>query len=58
MANAPKRTKTSSYLVKVPCPKCSKVAEHSAARVYKSKNLICPFCSSLFLPSETQVQNP
>lgn len=57
MAHTPKRTKTSSFLVKIPCPKCSKNAEHSASRVYKSKNLICPFCSTLFIPSESRVQS-
>ncbi|WP_233148907.1 YnfU family zinc-binding protein [Shimwellia pseudoproteus] len=52
MAHQPKRTKTGGYLISLPCPKCSKTAEHSAARVNKRKNLICPFCSTLFLPSD------
>nr|DAL63598.1 MAG TPA_asm: zinc-ribbon domain protein [Caudoviricetes sp.] len=37
-----------NYLVKCPCPNCSKDSEHSFSRVQKGAQLVCPFCSTLF----------
>ncbi|EOZ9391174.1 MULTISPECIES: YnfU family zinc-binding protein [Enterobacter] len=37
-----------NYLVKCPCPNCSKDSEHSFSRVQKGAQLVCPHCSTLF----------
>lgn len=41
-----------NYLVKCPCPSCSKDSEHSYNRVQKGAQLICPYCSALFKSSQ------
>jgi len=41
-----------NYLVKCPCPNCSKDSEHSFSRVQKGSQLVCPFCSTLFKSSK------
>ncbi|MFG6091592.1 YnfU family zinc-binding protein [Enterobacter soli] len=41
-----------NYLVKCPCPSCSKDSEHSYNRVQKGAQLVCPYCSTLFKSSQ------
>lgn len=41
-----------NYLVKCPCPICSKDSEHSYNRVQKGAQLLCPYCSALFKSSQ------
>ncbi|MGX5026327.1 YnfU family zinc-binding protein [Enterobacter asburiae] len=41
-----------NYLVKCPCPNCAKDSEHSYNRVQKGSQLVCPYCSALFKPSQ------
>lgn len=45
-----KKQTNRNYLVKCPCPNCSKDSEHSYSRVQKGSPLVCPFCSTLFKP--------
>ncbi|HHA2138825.1 TPA: YnfU family zinc-binding protein [Enterobacter bugandensis] len=40
-----------NYLVKCPCPNCSKDSEHSYNRVQKGAQLVCPYCCALFKSS-------
>nr|WP_226842411.1 MULTISPECIES: YnfU family zinc-binding protein [Enterobacter cloacae complex] len=41
-----------NYLVKCPCPNCSKDSEHSYNRVQKGSQLVCPYCNALFKAPE------
>ncbi|UDQ80891.1 MULTISPECIES: YnfU family zinc-binding protein [Erwiniaceae] len=55
MAYNQKQPKSNGFLISIACPKCSKNSDHSAPRVHKNKNLLCPFCSVLFTPSESKI---
>lgn len=37
-----------NFLIKCPCPNCSKDSEHSYTRVQKGSLLVCPYCSTMF----------
>lgn len=49
-----KKTRQGPFLIKMTCPGCARVSEHSAGRVNKQKILLCPFCNH-FIPPETSV---
>ncbi|MFN1131605.1 MULTISPECIES: YnfU family zinc-binding protein [Lelliottia] len=37
-----------NFLIKCPCPNCTKDSEHSYTRVQKGSLLVCPYCSTMF----------
>lgn len=41
-----------NFLIKCPCPNCSKDSEHSYSRVQKGSLLVCPYCSTMFKSSQ------